>query len=98
MNISSYFSVCMQLECHLFTRHRQRQAQFLIASRSHNTKKNNFMAVNKKFKPEWQKRRFWVRPGRTDVWWQNVVENIVIPSESKISERLGKVFTNCVTN
>ena len=60
MTISSYFSVCIQLACLLFTRHRQRQAQLLaiilIASRSHNTKTNKFIAVSKKFKPEWRKR------------------------------------------
>ena len=61
----------MQLACRLFTQHRQRRpqllARILIVSRSHNTKKNNLIAVSKKLKPEWQRLRFWVRPGRTGV-------------------------------
>ena len=28
-----------------------------------------------------RKRRFLVRPGRTAVWWQNFLDNIVIPEE-----------------
>ena len=30
---------------------------------------------------ERRKRRFWVKPGRTAVWWQNFLDNIVIPEE-----------------
>ena len=26
-----------------------------------------------------RKRRFWVKPGRTAAWWQNFLDNIVIP-------------------
>ena len=87
MFISSYFSACMQLACRLFTQHRLRQAQLLakisVASPSNNSKKNNLIvtAVRKNFKPVRQKRRFWVRPGRTDAWWLNFVKNVVIAEE-----------------
>ena len=32
-------------------------------------------------KDDRKKRRFWVRPGRTDSWWQNFVDNVVVPEE-----------------
>ena len=35
------------------------------------------MAVNNCYQR--RKRRFWVRPGGTAVWWQNFLDNIVIP-------------------
>ena len=35
-------------------------------------------------------RRFWVRPGRTSIWWQNFVDNAVLPEEWKENFRMSK--------
>ena len=36
------------------------------------------------------KRRFWIRPGRTDGWWQNFVDNVVVPEEWRENFRMSK--------
>ena len=86
MSISLYFSACMQLACYVFTQHRLRQGQLLARifnSHSAETKRNKLILANlcEKVKPRRKKRRFWVRPGRTDVWWLNFVKDIVIAKE-----------------
>ena len=35
-------------------------------------------------------RRFWVRPGRTTVWWDNFVAGIVVEEEWKENFRLSR--------
>ena len=46
------------------------------------------MAVNNR--RQRRKRRFWVRPGRTAVEWQNFLGNIVIPEEWRENFRMSK--------
>ena len=36
------------------------------------------------------KRRFWVRPGRTDGWWNNFVNNLVVPEEWRENFRMSR--------
>ena len=36
------------------------------------------------------KRRFWVRPGRTDGWWQNFVNNVVVAEEWRENFRMSR--------
>ena len=43
-----------------------------------------------KSKKKRQARRFWVRPGRTQVWWQNFLNNIVVDEEWKENFRMTK--------
>ena len=35
-------------------------------------------------------RRFWVRPGRTSIWWQNFVHNVVLAEEWKENFRMSQ--------
>ena len=35
-----------------------------------------------------RKRRFWVRPGGTAAWWQNFLDNIVIPESWRENFRM----------
>ena len=66
-----------------FMQHRLRQGQLLariFTSHSAETKKNKVILANlcQKVKPRRKKRRFLVKPGRTNVWWLNFVKDIVI--------------------
>ena len=35
-------------------------------------------------------RRFWVRPGRTSIWWKNFVKEVVIPEEWRENFRMSR--------
>ena len=35
-------------------------------------------------------RRFWIRPGRTSAWWENVLLRIVVPEELRENFRMSK--------
>ena len=37
------------------------------------------MRLQRRFKP--YERRFWTRPGRTSAWWDNFVNEVVMPEE-----------------
>ena len=37
-----------------------------------------------------RQRRYWVRPGRTRVWWDNFVNEVVVPEEWKENYRMCK--------
>ena len=61
--------------------HRQRLCEMLTFSQPVRSGK----VIKKK-----AKLRFWVRPGRTRVWWDNFVEGIVSPEEWKENFRIRK--------
>ena len=35
-------------------------------------------------------RRFWIRPGRTSAWWENFVNEVVLPEEWKENFRMSR--------
>ena len=37
-----------------------------------------------------RERRFWIRPGRTSVWWDNFVSQTVVPEECKENYRMSR--------
>ena len=37
-----------------------------------------------------RQRRFWVRPGRTRIWWDNFMDDVVVPEEWKENFRMRK--------
>ena len=41
--------------------------------------------ILKKRKIRW-KRRFWVTPGRTDLWWQNIIQNLCLEEDWRMSK------------
>ena len=36
------------------------------------------------------KRRFWVKPGRTDLWWQNMIQNRCLEEDWRKNFRMSK--------
>lgn len=46
--------------------------------------------LNKRFKPYNKERRFWIRPGRTSAWWDNFVNEVVIPEEWRENFRMSR--------
>ena len=58
-------------------------------SRSITFSRHNFVSRGRVCKQRWQ-RRYWVRPGRTRVWWDNFVNEVVVPEESKENFRMCK--------
>ena len=52
---------------------------------------NTFTRVKRlRCRRESQERRFWTRPGRTSVWWNNFADQVVIPEEWKENFRMSR--------
>lgn len=41
-----------------------------------------------------QKRRFWIRPGRTSAWWNGFISEVVVPEEWRENFRMSRVSIN----
>ena len=47
---------------------------------------------HKSFKKRpWKKKRFWIKPGRTNLWWRNMKENKCLEEDCKKDFRMSKV-------
>ena len=67
----------MAMTCGAFHARRRRCAGVLLISE--NRAQKSHMSIRKsKMK---HKRKHWVRPGRTSLWWDNFVNNIVVADE-----------------
>ncbi len=79
----SFLSSALSIVATVSTQHFARQRQLLreILSTNRPTVQNWVMADVTKDGNRIPKRRLWVRPGRTDAWWQNFLLNIVLPEE-----------------
>ena len=55
-----------------YYRSRRRLAQIFASSQQ----------IQRIRKREGKERRFWIRPGRTRVWWDNFMHNVVVPQEA----------------
>ena len=69
--------ICRQVA---FYQQRIRGICQLMMTTTNNTSSRSRINKSKKKR---QARRFWVRPGRTQVWWQNFLNNIVVDEEWK---------------
>ncbi len=76
----------------LFVTHRFRQRRLLqqiFNSTDVNADIRSRVALMVNRRPRNQ-RRFWIRPGRTSAWWQNFIDDIVVPEEWRENFRMSK--------
>ena len=53
---------------------------------------SGFLNVNifTKRREERRRRSHWIRPGRTDLWWRNMIDGLCLPEEWKKNFRMSK--------
>jgi len=73
-------SLLLSLNQEAYRNSRQRCVQMLTFSQPLRSSKTKRKA----------KRRFWIRPGRTSVWWNNFLDGVMLPEEWKENFRMGK--------
>ena len=84
-NLISLQQIClllMQLITKLHFARRKRILHYLTSSDSKVSKRRRRKSM--------KSRRFWVRPGRSSLWWDNFLSGIVIDAEWKENFRMSK--------
>lgn len=89
--LMEYFIIQMALTCTAYQAGKRRCVSALLQAESRIQKRR--LAIHN---PKRTKRKYWVRPGRTSLWWENFVNNIVVAEEWRESFRMSKEnFMKC---
>ena len=84
-------SKIVEIMSHMHRLHQARRKKFSIAMRS-----KSFVLNQKYAKTLSVPRRFWIRPGRTNLWWKNLITDKMVNEEWKENFRLTKgILCSC---
>ena len=81
MNMAATLNAWLQSVALLCVQHRIRQWKLISEIFGPNLGRQSYLQCRFIQKCKRKQRRFWRRPGRTNAWWQNFLNNCVVPEE-----------------